>query len=181
MDAEEKLRFCTFQASRVAGIGVAVTGMRGIYLAGRTAFTGAYFGGKALVQSLGRLTLPVIGKTSLSEAEQGIRILQETASIKSLPTSTVWPPHRGFSSGIIKRKFLPPGEIIDRYGSSWGRFTSPHGTPLPARSMRINNLNSVNAGFVEPWYGQPGMGVQYEMPVPIEILLKKGFLESYKP
>ena len=88
---------------------------------------------------------------------------------------------------------MPPGEIIDRYGSSWGRFTSPHGTPLPARSMRINNLNSVpsiyrvakpievNAGFVEPWYGQPGMGVQYEMPVPIEILLKKGFLESYKP
>ncbi|MDE3046570.1 MAG: hypothetical protein KGJ02_08025 [Verrucomicrobiota bacterium] len=65
MDAEEKIRFCTFQASRVAGIGAAVTGMKGIYLAGRTAFTGAYYGGtplltgKTIFNSVERSTLKI--------------------------------------------------------------------------------------------------------------------------
>lgn len=35
-------------------------------------------------------------------------------------------------------------------------------------------------GTVEPWFDQPGMGIQYELPAPVFKLLKDGCLREVK-
>jgi hypothetical protein len=83
-----------------------------------------------------------------------------------------------------------PGETFDRYGFGGGKFGSPTGTPLDMRSLRpgteslpYNNYRvvkpfEVNSGGVSPAFNQPGLGTQYELPVSIDILLKRGVIEK---
>jgi hypothetical protein len=69
MNLEEKSQFCSFQAARVAGISLAVSGLGQFYNVGRAALTGAYLGGKALVQSVGKVAF---SKTSGATATRSI-------------------------------------------------------------------------------------------------------------
>jgi hypothetical protein len=39
----------------------------------------------------------------------------------------------------------------------------------------------VDAGFSAPWFGYRGLGRQYELPVSIDVLIKKRFLERITP
>lgn len=69
-----------------------------------------------------------------------------------------------------------PGEIWDRYGSEYGNYFAPEGTPYYKRSMRpgsetlpINKyevLESFNIvdGITAPWFSQPGGGNQIFSP-----------------
>ena len=110
-----------------------------------------------------------------------------------LPAESPWPTNSGFIEGTVGRKFLMPGEIIDRYGFGGGRFVSPAGTSFESRALRPGTenlpLNSyqvmkpfeVNSGGVAPWFGQPGLGTQYELPVSVNTLLKRGILHPVKP
>lgn len=106
-----------------------------------------------------------------------------------LPARSPWPGNSGFIEGTVERKFLMPGEVIDRYGFGGGRFVSPAGTSVEARALRPGTENlpfntyrvvkpfEVNAGGVQPWFGQPGLGTQYELPVSVNVLLKRGIIE----
>ena len=110
-----------------------------------------------------------------------------------VPARSPWPANSGFIQGTVKRKFLMPGEVVDRYGFGGGRFASPVGTSVQARALRpgVANLpfNSyrvlkpieVNSGGVQPWFGQRGLGSQHELPVSVNVLLKRGFLERMIP
>jgi hypothetical protein len=101
-----------------------------------------------------------------------------------------WPANRGFIEGTVERKFLMPGETIDRYGFGGGKFVSPTGTPFEIRALRpgteslpYNNYRvakpfEVNSGAVAPAFNQPGLGTQYELPISIDILLKRGVIEK---
>ena len=62
---------------------------------------------------------------------------EETASL--LPARSPWPGNSGFIEGTVERKFLMPGETIDRYGFEGGRFVSPVGTSVEA--LRIASWN----------------------------------------
>ncbi|KAI8216310.1 hypothetical protein K4K54_002438 [Colletotrichum sp. SAR 10_86] len=75
---------------------------------------------------------------------------------------------------------LEKGVYIDRFGSEWGDFAAPAGTPYAMRSLPPKNLNMqtdslypynywvyevrksmvVEAGPIAPAFGQPGLGVQ---------------------
>lgn len=86
-----------------------------------------------------------------------------------------WPPNRGFES-TPEPKVLMPGERIDRYGSPYGTYTSPEGTPYRARAPKpgtdlkpysvyeITQPIEVRSGSAKPWFGYEGGGMQYEMP-----------------
>ena len=86
-----------------------------------------------------------------------------------------------------------PGELVDRYGFGGGKFVSPVGTPFEARSLRPGTENlpltgfrvlkpiEVNSGGVAPFFGMPGLGTQNELPVSVNVLLKRQFLEPVKP
>jgi hypothetical protein len=51
----------------------------------------------------------------------------------------------------------------------------------PFHSYEIIKPIEVNSGSIRPWFGQSGMGIQYELPVSVEVLLKRGFLREVGP
>ncbi|MBL0164400.1 MAG: glycohydrolase toxin TNT-related protein [Xanthomonadales bacterium] len=95
----------------------------------------------------------------------------------------IWPPNSG-RVGPVQVLDLQPGAIIDRFGLPHGRFLSPQGTPFSARALPsayeakkayfmyevIQPIPSVTQSRALPWFGQRGMGVQYELPRGINYL-----------
>jgi len=102
---------------------------------------------------------------------------------------TYYPPNRGFI-GESARTTLTPGTIIDRYGEPMGRFASPQGTPIGARSLppgsagfplrayRVLKPLDVDAGRAAPWFGQFGCGTQYCFDQSIKKFIDSGYLEA---
>ncbi|KAH8708609.1 hypothetical protein GQ44DRAFT_627530 [Phaeosphaeriaceae sp. PMI808] len=106
---------------------------------------------------------------------------------------TVGAPIRG-------RMTLKPGVLVDRFGSVQGNFVAPAGSPYNQRALPPSNLNfdsasssqdsynyhvyevkkpiGVMSGPVTPWFGQPGYGVQFQLPRNIKMLLGEGVLEE---
>lgn len=110
-----------------------------------------------------------------------------------------WPPNRGFIRSIPET--LKVGTEIDRYGGyidnadglfhDKGTFASPMGATFGSRALPaatitkpytqyrvIKEIPNVQAGEAIPWFGQEGMGVQYELPETIDALIKGGYIEK---
>jgi RHS repeat-associated protein len=105
------------------------------------------------------------------------------------PPATKWPSNRGFI-GRTEKIFLMPGTKIDRYGHEGGAFVSPKGTPFAARGLPADYLTTkpyntyevvkpieVTSGKAAPAFDQLGLGIQYELPVSVGTLLKKGIIK----
>ena len=105
-----------------------------------------------------------------------------------------WPPNRGFVS--IKTTTLQPGAKIDRYGG-WhqdgsfhdkGTFVSPAGNSFGSRALPAETAQKpyniyevispidVKSGPAIPWFGQEGLGTQYELPNNIDDLIQSGHI-----
>ncbi|WP_413800409.1 TNT domain-containing protein [Streptomyces iranensis] len=75
---------------------------------------------------------------------------------------------------------LRVGQKVDLFGSGFGHFLAPAGTPYSERALPPSNLNTldpaypygyhlyevtepflVEGGPIRPWFGQPGFGLQY--------------------
>jgi hypothetical protein len=102
-------------------------------------------------------------------------------------TTSTWkyPPDNGFlviaDKPVEFPRTLKPGERLDRYGSTYGGFLAPAGTPYFARSIPPSSLDDatgytcnyhtykvlkafrVEAGPAAPAFGQPGLGLQYQL------------------
>ena len=89
----------------------------------------------------------------------------------------------GFVAGTKHIETLDVGALIDRYGGPGGDFTAPKGTPYKMRSLPyyknqnvyhvyrvIKPIENVEAGTIAPAFGEPGGGIQYKLPAPIEKL-----------
>jgi len=96
-----------------------------------------------------------------------------------------YPPDNGFlviaDHPVEYRLTLEPGSPLDRYGSTYGGYLAPAGTPYWARSLPPSNLDDatgftcnyhtykvrrafkVEAGPAAPAFGQPGLGLQYQL------------------
>jgi hypothetical protein len=111
-----------------------------------------------------------------------------------------WPPNRGFIEFTTEP--LTIGKEIDRYGGYFdnngifkdgGNFASPKGASFESRALPaeyltatppktytkykvIKEIPSVKKGTAAPWFNQPGMGTQYELPYSIDELLQGGFI-----
>jgi hypothetical protein len=93
---------------------------------------------------------------------------------------------------------LTPGQRVDLFGTGAGRFLAPAGTPYNQRALPPSNLDtltnafpfgyhlyevekpvSVQAGAIRPWFGQPGLGLQYFLGnVTIPDLVANGSLKT---
>ena len=106
-----------------------------------------------------------------------------------------WPPNRGFIDFDIEPLAL--GNEFDRYGGYFdkgvfidgGNFVSPNGASFGSRALPAQTLNEpyrkykvikeipgVKKGTSAPWFGQEGMGTQYELPYSIDELLKAEYI-----
>ncbi|HEY1538543.1 MAG TPA: TNT domain-containing protein [Solirubrobacteraceae bacterium] len=96
-----------------------------------------------------------------------------------------YPPLGGYlltpdGMAISNQVTLAPGEVIDRFGSEYGGYLSPVGTPYADRGIPPQSLDNtttpetcnysrykvlqpipVQSGPIAPALGQPGFGLQY--------------------
>ncbi|KQB98480.1 hypothetical protein AL073_01265 [Loktanella sp. 1ANDIMAR09] len=108
-----------------------------------------------------------------------------------------WPPNYGFDGPPTIRE-LQPGQTFDRYGwridengnfSDRGAFVVPDNVPFDQRLLPDSSLNApynqyevlrpipqVNSGTAAPWFGRPGGGTQYQLPMSIDALIDQGFI-----
>ena len=64
------------------------------------------------------------------------KVTQETSALQ-----TYYPPNNGFL-GAPTQATIQPGTLIDRFGYSYGSFTSPAGTPAAMRALPPGALRS---------------------------------------
>ena len=111
-----------------------------------------------------------------------------------------WPPNRGATS--LKIVTLNPGMLVDRFGGYYdadsvfqdkGTFVSPAGIPfaqraLPAKTRSspyrvykvVKPITNVKKGGIIPWFNEPGLGIQFELPYNINDLKKGGYIAEEK-
>jgi hypothetical protein len=111
----------------------------------------------------------------------------KAANWKKPDGSTWWPDNDGFADTPTKTT-LQPGTKIDRYGKVSGKYAAPEGTQFGQRSLAPGSENSpynsyevikpfdVNSGIAAPWFDQPGQGTQYQLPMSIRELIRKGYI-----
>lgn len=97
-----------------------------------------------------------------------------------------WPKNGG-ALGNWETEYLMPGMEIDRFGSGFGKYFSPKGTPMNMRALPPGNLGDYNAfrvvkpfevqsSTIAPAFGQTGLGKQFLSPVNMNTLLKRGII-----
>ncbi|KAA6169697.1 DUF4237 domain-containing protein [Pseudomonas marginalis] len=118
-----------------------------------------------------------------------------------------WPTkaNNGFDGGFDgppKVAELQPGQTFDRYGGRFdemgdftdqGKFVAPKDVPFDQRALPDSSLKSpyqqyevirpipeVNSENAAPWFGKPGGGTQYQLPMSIDELLREGFIKPIK-
>ena len=125
----------------------------------------------------------------------------------------IYPPDNGYvvvnGKPLEHTQKLHTGQRIDRYGSVYGSFLAPAGTPYAERAIPPSSLDStpaagcnyhvyavakpfdVDAGPIAAWFDQPGGGLQYQLdaglvsgaPAQINVLwlLNNGYLKDITP
>ncbi len=84
---------------------------------------------------------------------------------------------------------LTKGKMIDRYGHTGGQFLADAGTPFEERALPTSfaqkefhtyevrkPIRESERALAEPWFGQPGGGIQHELPESVQYYLDKQFL-----
>lgn len=144
------------------------------------------------IRLLGSLTVHAYVPDSTSWFDPlGLRRLCEddshTRAEENTPNEVVYPPNNG-ALGDVQVTVLKPGEQIDRFGWDGGRFVSPNGTPYGARALppgsrdkpyavyEVTSRLVVQRARVAPWFGEPGLGIQYHLPASVKDLLGSGHL-----
>jgi hypothetical protein len=137
-------------------------------------------------------TVRMSGSPNLTSAPPSTGSMDTIGPGYRLQTQTYYPPNRGFL-GDPTRQTLVPGSVVDRYGGDRGVFVAPDGTPFGARALplsvagqpynryRVVKPIEVDGGITAPWFQQPGLGTQYELPSKVRDLLRSGHLERMSP
>lgn len=108
----------------------------------------------------------------------------------------IYPPGNGAVPGTEFQTALPVGAKLDRYGSITDKtdFLAPAGTPYTQRALPLGSETRelvrlevvkpmpVQQSNVMPWFGEAGMGVQYQttsgsLRLTVEQLIEKGYLK----
>lgn len=116
------------------------------------------------------------------------RDLAESAGWQRIDGSTWWPPYDGALPGTQRIVSLQPSlgatpKLIDRFGLPTGSYVSPAGASLESRALRSPPLSppslysvdgvidGVERATIAPWFGKPGLGIQYKLPNSVQYYL----------
>ena len=101
--------------------------------------------------------------------------LRPTLAVKWIDSAGTinWPPTDGFAASPIPI-ILPPGVLLDRFGSQYGRFFSPKNAGYSARALpyscdqlayttyRVKAPLLVWTGRAAPWFDESGGATQFQ-------------------
>lgn len=101
----------------------------------------------------------------------------------------IWPPNSGGYAPTYGT-VLDVGMKIDRYGYPGGKFVSPLGESFESRALPpsyqttkpyfqyevVQPIPDVTQAKALPWFGQRGMGTQYQLPNSVQWYLDNGYL-----
>lgn len=116
---------------------------------------------------------PLPGSVSTSALPAGVRPNLDRQRWITAQGAINWPPNEGFAAAPVP-EVLPPGTLLDRFGSDYGNFFSPAGAPYDKRALpyvclqqaytvfRVTAPLPVWAGRAAPWFDQPGGATQFE-------------------
>ncbi len=102
-----------------------------------------------------------------------------------------WPHNEG-ALGEWSGTMAEVGQRLDRYGSIYGLYASPIGTPIKMRSLSpTTNLNDyfqfevikpfpLRKSRIAPAFGEPGLGIQYQTPIGINYLEEFRYIKIIK-
>lgn len=99
--------------------------------------------------------------------------------------------------GPIENVTIQPGEYLDRFGFPGGTFVSPAKSSLRAENLAFETralpsykqddpynvyevlkpIDNAPRSKVLPWFGQPGQGVQYDLPNSVKWYIENGYLK----
>lgn len=105
----------------------------------------------------------------------------------------IWPPNSGGYAPTYGT-MLDVGMQLDRFGYPGGAFVSPLGASFESRALPPSYLDTkpyfqyeviqpipgVTEAKALPWFGQPGMGTQFQLPNPVQYYLENGSLKVIK-
>jgi hypothetical protein len=103
-----------------------------------------------------------------------------------------WPPENGFAGAAVPI-ILPPGVLLDRFGSEGGRFFSPKGATFPARALptvcarqpystyRVTAPLPGWIGRAAPWFDESGGATQVQTDATAAQLVADGTLARLPP
>jgi hypothetical protein len=129
--------------------------------------------------------------TALIGAQECVREDVDQGRFAAAAAVITWPPSDGFL-GAPTMEVLPPGTLVERYGFEDGSFVCPVGTPFPMRSLPASYISkpyhvylvklclSVWAGPIAPAFGQPGLGIQYQLPLSVDELVAQQAVSEVK-
>jgi hypothetical protein len=172
-----------------------------------------YYDGNSL---LGPDRLPVFGSVAaqvVGYQRTGLESPSQFLAEYRNAAGWIYPPDNGYVVvGDVPLEWtetLLPGEDIDRYGSVYGSFLAPAGTPYAERAIPPSSLDStpaagcnyhdyqvlkpfnVDSGPIAAWFGQPGGGLQFQLdgnlvpgaPAALTVLwlLDNGYLADVTP
>lgn len=133
-----------------------------------------------------KFTIKAEGLTGVFEGSGNIYKNGEYAGntnneVRAIVKPEPYPPDDGFLGGYSETTTIRPGTVINRYGGEYGKyFSNTSGTPenlaLPPANdgaliqYRVIKSFPVRGGIAAPYYGKPGLGVQFLSPKSIEWL-----------
>ena len=137
-------------------------------------------------------TVASVGGTGAAVTYVANNLSQATNEIVNAVTTTsqVYPPNDGFNA-TPRESVLAAGSQLQRIGGLSGKFVAPINTPgcnlsLPPDKIGASIINlevlnpiPVQAGTAMPWFGQPGGGTQFLLPLSIEELIANGSLKIF--
>ncbi len=126
-----------------------------------------------------RVNKPLQDQQTPPRQSQTIKLIKGTDGhvrlsepIKANLPAEYYPPNNGAMQGTTKSLELPVGAKIDRFGSEFGKYFSPEGTPLELRALPPQNSGGYNlyevvkpftveSSSIAPAFNQVGTGTQY--------------------
>lgn len=148
-------------------------------------------GGGTTLQTAERVNANVISSQQGNAASNFGQLNQAEGRLQE--ALGIWPPNGGAYAPIYDAT-LEQGALLDRYGYPGGNYLSPLGNSFGGRALPsyyestkpyfqyevIQPITGVTQSSALPWFGQPGMDVQFQTPQTVQWYLDNGYLKEIK-
>ncbi|MDI3322371.1 glycohydrolase toxin TNT-related protein [Pinibacter soli] len=114
-----------------------------------------------------------------------------TSAEQTTALAKYWPGNGG-ALGEWTIVMAEEGQVLDRYGSVYGSYASPVGTPFNMRALspatspmdyfqfQVLKPFPMQTSTIAPAFGEVGLGIQYKTPVGINYLQELGYIKILK-